>query len=155
MTPVGTRRISALARAAVIASVPIVVATTETVVPSPPASDGEGDGAVKLVIARPSVPVTSVRACNVPKSCGTKLPFLSGTSIDNLTVSPLITRPLGPIAITVIALWDEPSCVSRSGFAYTVIDVASSDGPINGGACVCLTVQADMSAVTTRRDRLL
>src|SRR5689334_6532322 len=76
ITPGGTRRMSTLGVACageLIASVPIADARIDTVLPDPPASAGGAAGAVYTVVARPSEPVTTVRAPSVPKSCGTPL----------------------------------------------------------------------------------
>src|SRR5262245_49472297 len=87
-----------------------------------------GAGAVYTVEARPSLPVTIVRAASVPKStCD------PSRNMSTRSVTPPLGWPFASIALTTIDDWDCPSRRIVLGVAVTVIDVAKSDGPVSGG----------------------
>src|SRR3954464_959604 len=81
-----------------------------------------------MTVATPSLFVTTVRADSVPKSCGA--PF---TIMSIRIGTPVLPRPSGPIAVTLIDDCDPPSWLMLSGIALNVSVSASPDGPGSGG----------------------
>src|SRR5438477_7743242 len=117
MTPSGTRRISAENALAACASVPTGIARTVTMLEVAPLEVGGAGGAVYTTVARPSAPVTMVRADRVPKS--TTVP---STTMSMRIATPAAAWPVEPTTRTATDDCDCPSRVMLSGVALTVTD---------------------------------
>src|SRR5690242_20631867 len=98
-----------------------------------------------MVLARPSVPLTIVRADSVPKSWSTPPMAMSMRS-----VTPDFGCPAASRTRATIDACDAPSRVSVSGVALSATDVERSDGPDTGGGCVWCTVQAPSASARPR-----
>src|SRR5688572_8321705 len=106
-----------------------------TMVNGSTAAAGEG-GAVYTSVARPSDPVTIVRAESEPKSCGVPFTMISARSGTLRSGWPLASR-----AVIVMTLCDAPSCDRTSGETVMATDVENSEGPARGGASCFFIVQ--------------
>ncbi len=77
------------------------------------------------------------------------MPF---TVISMRTASDRIGALLASRASTTIWDCEAPSCGNVSGNAWSVSDVASSEGPLTGGASVLWTVQAEAASEHRRSE---